>query len=107
MTKTFVIRAKTKVKSGPSGMGAKFVHGEMTIVPTREAIHCADLGFNSIKAVFIEQLTIGSFVTVNLVGPGSLDNFASLRSYNLNGTGGYPVIRTEGTLKANFLAFGE
>lgn len=107
MTKTFVIRAETKVRPGIAGMGAKLVHGEMTIVPTREAVHVSDVGFNSIKGLYIEQNTIGSHIIVSLVGPGSYDNYASLQSYNLNGTGGYPAIRTAGTLKANFVCFGE
>lgn len=106
MTKTVVIRAKSKLIPGPSGMGAKLVHGEITIVPTREAVHVSDVELNSIKALFIEQSTIGSYVTVKLVGPGSYDNYASLQSYNLNGTGGYPAIRTAGTLKTNFMCLG-
>ena len=104
MTKTIVIRAKSKLLPGPSGMGAKIIHGEMTIVPTREAVHCSDLGFNSIKGLFIEQNSNGSQVIVKLVGPGSYDNYASLQSYDGAGTN---RLRTLGSLKANFLAVGE
>lgn len=104
MTKTIVIRAKSKVTPGPSGMGAKLVHGEVTLVPTREAIHCSDLGFNSIKGVFIEQNSNGSQVIVKLIGPGSYDNYASLQSYDGAGTN---RLRAAGTLKANFMALGE
>lgn len=104
MTKTFVIRAKSRVAPGPSGMGAKLVHGQMTIVPTREAVHCTDVGFNSIKALFIEQNTNGSMVVVSLIGPGSYDNYASLQSYDGAGTN---RLRVLGTFKGNFLAVGE
>jgi hypothetical protein len=105
-TKTFVIRGKGKLPSGPSGMGAKFIHGEMTIVPTHEAVHCSDLGFNSIKGLYIEQNSLGSFVIVTLVGPGSYDNYASLKTYN-TGAGGTFVLNTVGTMKTNFMALGE
>jgi hypothetical protein len=106
MTKTIVIRAKSKITPGPAGMGAKLVHGEMTLVPTREAIHCSDLGVNSIKGLYIEQNAIGSIVTVSLIGPGSYDNYASLKTYQ-TGASGTLVLNTVGTLKVNFLALGE
>jgi hypothetical protein len=104
MTKTIVIRAKSKMTSGPSGMGVRIIHGEMTIVPTREAVHCSDIGFNSIKGLLFEQNSNGSQVVTKLIGPGSYDNYASLQVYDGAGTN---RLRVLGTLKVNFLALGE
>ena len=93
---------------GLSGMGAKVVQGHLSLPPTEEAIHHSDVHLNTIKALFIEQNTIGSFIVVDVVAPGTYDNYASLTSYNLQGTGGYLVERT-GTQSVNvrFAAFGE
>lgn len=103
MTKTFDIRSRNKIESGPSGMGPAVIQGKLTLVPTREAIHCSDIDLNVIKFVSIEQNTNGSMVFVNLVAPGSYDNYASLKSYDLAGTN---RLRAAGTLSANFLIMG-
>lgn len=103
MTKTTIIRSKNKMPPGITGMGAAVVQGNLTIVPTREAIHCTDVELNQIKAIFLEQATNGSMVTVSLIGPGSYDNYASLKSYDGAGTN---RLRAAGTLNINFLAIG-
>jgi len=104
MTKTFEIRSESKMESGPAGMGPAVVQGKMTLVPTREAVHCSDVKLNTIRCLLLEQNTNGSMVTVSLVGPGSYDNYASLKSYDGAGTA---RLRTAGTLTTNFLAVGE
>ena len=92
---------------GPHGLGAKVVQGHMTLGPRKEAVHHSDVGLNTIKALFIEQNDIGSYTVVSVVAAGTYDNYASLAVYNLEGTGGYPALRTAGTLGAAFLAIGE
>jgi len=107
MAKTFTISSTNRLPPGPAGMGAKVVQGHLSLGPAKEAIHHSDVELNTIKALFIEQHTIGSYTIVSLVEPGTYDNYASLTAYNLNGTGGYPAARTAGTINARFLAFGE
>jgi hypothetical protein len=104
MTKTIVIRSRSKTQSGPAGMGFAVIRGNMTIVPAHETIHCSDVDLKSMKCVLIEQNTIGSRVVTSLVGPGSYDNYASLQVYDGAGTN---RLRTAGTLNVNFLIMGE
>lgn len=103
MTKTFDIRGQNKFQPGPAGLGQAVVQGKLTMVPTREAIHCSDVNLNSIKSVLIEQNTNGSLIFVSVIAPGSYDNYASLKSYDLAGTN---RLRAAGTLSANFFAIG-
>ena len=107
MTKNTTIVSKSKMRPGPSGMGAKVIQGHMTLVPTREAIQHSDVELNTINALFIEQNTPGSWTVVDVVAPGTYDNYASLTTYNLNGTGGYIAVRTAGTQNVHFMAVGE
>lgn len=113
MTKIFNLYSENRMLPGPEGMGAKLVQGHMKIEPASEAVHHSDVHLNTIKALFIEQPAIGSFVVVSLIAPGTYDNYASLTVYyigSLTGTmvlGGYPQAKTSGAIDLRFLAFGE
>jgi hypothetical protein len=107
MAKSFNIESINRLPPGPHGLGAKVVEGYMTLGPCKEAVHHSDLGLNTIKALFVENNDINSHTIVNVSAPGTYDNYASLTVYNLMGTGGYPAVRTAGTLGARFLAIGE
>lgn len=107
MAKSFTISSSNRMPPGPHGLGAKVVQGYMALGPVSEAVHHSDIGLNTIKALFIEQNDIGSIALVGLIAAGTYDNYASLTVYNLEGTGGYPAVRTAGTIGARFMAFGE
>ena len=113
MTKVFDILSENRLLPGPEGMGAKVVQGHMKIEPASEAVHHSDVNLNTIKALFIEQPAIGSFVVVDVVARGTYDNYASLTAYyigSLAGTlvlGGYPQAKTSGAIDLAFMAFGE
>ena len=109
MTVTVTFESRDRFPPGPTGMGAVLVQGHLQIEPYSAALHAKDLHLNTIKALFLEQYTIGSFTIVNLVEPGSYDNYASLTSYDIFGTadGGYPQDKVSGVLNTHFLAFGE
>lgn len=107
MAKTFTINSENRMPPGLAGMGARVVQGHLSLGPVKEAVHHSDVNLNTIKALFIEQNTIGSFIVVSLVAPGTFDNYASLTSYNMQGTGGYLAERTAGTVNVRFAAFGE
>jgi len=109
MTIVVTFESENRFPPGPAGMGAKLVQGHIKIEPYSAAIHAGDLHLNTIKALFLEQYTVGSFTIVNLVAPGTYDNYASLTSYDIFGTGdgGYPQDKVSGYLNTHFLAFGE
>lgn len=107
MAKAITISSANKLLPGPMGLGAKVIQGHLSLGPASEAVHHSDVKLNTIKALYVEQNAIGSFVTVSVTTPGSFDNYASLTAYNLDGTGGYLAVRTAGTLNARFVAFGE
>jgi len=112
-----LLKGKLDVKKG--GKGMKWVLAQVTLEPSAEALrpNAKWLDMKSLKAVFMTGgPTIGSqFVGVNLVGPGSVGNYASFelnRVYETNvannGTarleGGVPAT---GTLTKTMLIIGE
>lgn len=107
MAKTFTISSANRLLPGPEGVGGKVVQGHLSLGPASEAVHHSDVRLNTIKALFIEQNAIGSYIVVTVSGPGTYDNYASLAAYNLDGTGGYLVARSAGTFAGRFMAIGE
>ena len=77
MTVTVTFESRDKFPPGPAGMGATLVQGHVKIEPYSVALHAKDLHLNTIKALFLEQYTIGSFTIVDVVAPGTYDNYAS------------------------------
>jgi hypothetical protein len=73
---------KGKTTSSRHGKGMKMMLAVVTIEPSAEALHpnAKWLDMRSIKAVFpMKGPTLGSqMILVNVVGPGSVGNYASL-----------------------------
>jgi len=107
MTVTVTIQSENKLLPGPKGMGAKLVQGYVHIEQYSAALHAKDVHLNTIKAIFFEQYTLGSFIIVSLSAPGTYGNYASLTAYNLSGTGGYAIAQGSNAINAHFVAFGE
>ncbi len=107
MAKSFNIESINRLPPSPQGMGAAVVEGYMILGPVSEAVHHSDLKLNTIKALFLENNDINSHALVNVSAPGTYDNYASLTVYNLMGTGGYPAVRTTGSIGVRFMALGE
>jgi hypothetical protein len=110
---------KGKLEDVPTGKGMKWVLGQVTIEPRVEALHTNAkwLDMKSMKAIYpLGGPTIGSqWIGVNLVGPGSVGNYASfslIRIYETNATNNGTAACADsngnsGTLTSIMLIVGE
>lgn len=112
-----LLKGKLDVKKG--GKGMKWVLAQVTLEPSVEALrpNAKWLDMKSLKAVYMTGgPTIGSqFVAVNLVGPGSVGNYASFvlyRVYQTNAVNDGTAIlegggAATGTMTKTMLIIGE
>jgi hypothetical protein len=107
-----------KLSNRTGGKGMKAVLAVVTLQPTVEALHpnAKWLDMKTIKAVIVQPgATVGSFlVAVNLVGPGSVNNYASFEfrrlkmTYSANkGTMAISKAAMSGTMTKTMLILGE
>lgn len=106
-----------KLSSRTGGKGMKAVLAVVSVEPSVEALHpnAKWLDMKTIKAVFVQPgATVGSYlVAVNLVGPGSVNNYASFdyrritMTYSAN-KGTMAIKKTaSGTITHTMLILGE
>jgi hypothetical protein len=98
----------------PHGVGPRDIAGTITIGPVSEAIHAGDLELKSIHWLHLIDKA-GSMTSVDVVNPGTYDNYASVTFWRLTtvnvGTTPTTVLTrvtiTSGSKTWRFLARGE
>lgn len=104
---------KGKTVTDKTGKGMKMVLAIVTIEPSAEALHPDKkwLDMRSIKAVFpMKGIGLGSMmVLVNVVGPGSVGNYASLTLRHMRNDASVIALGTPatGTITTPMLIVGE
>jgi hypothetical protein len=105
---TYTIELRGKLPP-PHGIGPRDIAGTITIGPVSEAIHAGDLELKSIHWLHLIDKA-GSMTGVNVVNPGTYDNYASVTFWRITVGDGGTLTRktiTSGSKTWRFLARGE
>lgn len=94
------------------GKGPKIVVANITLEPNAEVLRPASLDMKSMKMIIPQSvggLLGSSTLLVNLVGPGSVGNYASFVAYRITvGNGGTMAAKAvTGTITATMLVIGD
>jgi len=104
MTKSFTANKLIGRTSPTHGTGMRMITGAITLDPTREAIHCSDVGLKTIQSVHMLNNSFATCAFPFVSTPGTYDNLASLVVYDRRFA---TYVAKSGTLTFRVLVAGE
>lgn len=90
---TYTVELRGKLPP-PQGVGPRDITGTIVIGPVSEAIHAGDLELRSIHWLHLTD-KVGSMTTVDVVNPGTYDNYASVTFWRVVAALGGTLARRE------------